>query len=515
MTIKRIFTFYIWFALIFYSISFLGSGGVKFRESIPWYVLISRDIVWLGFISYLCYYTKCAPFQIQSWKSGYGRLLKIYTFTCSIYFLIVLIHVTHRELREIIQHDIRNILSYSLIVLFLPFILKKREDIYSLINTLLEAGLVLSLFGITTRYIRPDFFTWQGRIVSTMSDPNNLGIFLVFCILLTISEWKFLGNLKAALYFLLYALALVLTNSVTAFITLSFALTITLLSRKGLIKGCAILLVTLYVFIILSLSVKFIENPGMPWNGFLKKGYNAEKYLYSSLIYKNHEGKIRIFDPDKYMIDKFDNFTSGLFSMVFLFGMDSPTEAYPLHRSLNYRILQAATMFRKAGNDAITENNDTTNGDSEHKKLSYIAEYIHHPLFKEKKEDNEIKKIAKINKSMSLFGNFELKKYVTLDNQYYNFIINTGIISAVIFFGLFISGSIIGLKGYFHLRKTDKRFAFYSFSFSIFLFSMTLIAFNGAAFLNRFPLNFLIYLSLGMIFLIKEMPNDSAHERSI
>jgi len=311
-------------------------------------------------------------------------------------------------------------------------------------NTLLKVGLVLSLFGIVTRFMGLDFLTWRGRVVSTMSDPNNLGIFLSFCILLVVINWKSFSIWKTVLYFLIYSFALVLTNSITAFLTINFALFVIFLLKKGWIKGFAIFLAVFYLFICLSFVSKIAENSGKLSNNFFRETYNTERYL----------------------IDRLNNISKGRFTKWFLFGIYEPIQENTI-RSLTYRKYQYL---------AFTGNKNV-----------------------------EVKEVKKANKLLTLFGNYELKEYATFDNQYFNLLFNAGIVSTLIFFSLFTWGVVRGIINYLNFHKVDKDLSMMSLFFSVFLLAMILVAFNGAAFLNRFPLNFLIYLSLGMIFLIKEI----------
>jgi len=440
---------YIWFAFLFYVISFFGGGGVRFREAIPWYVLISRDVVWLGLIAYLGYCVKWANLRNQLRESDYGEFLKTFFFLCCLYLVIVLTHLIHRDLQEIVQHDLRNILLYSLILPFLPFVFQTKKDIHTLTDTFLKLGVFLSLFGIATRYIRPDFLTWDGRIVSTMSDPNNLGIFLSFCMLLVVANREVLERRKAIAYFLIYSLALVLTSSITALLTVNFGVFITLAVQKGWLKAFILSLAIFYMLICFSFAVKLAENPGMSSANLLKRPYHTEKYL----------------------VDRLEKFSRGKFSRLFLRGFLPSVQKFHSVRSVRYKRAQFMTMF--TGNVA------------------------------------GIKELRGIKKVVTLLGNFELRKYATLDNQYFNFIVNTGIISAIIFFGIFVWGGITGIKTYLFLKDTDKDLAAFLLPFPVFLLSMALVAFNGAAFLNRFPLNFLIWLSFGIIFVVKTFLNSS------
>lgn len=431
---KELFLLYIWFSFLFFSIAFFWGGGQKFRDITSWHILILRDCVWFGFLLYMGIKVKMSNYFSQLWKSEYGRFLKVFVCLGGIYFVIVLTHLTHRDFREVVQHDLRNILSYSLILPFLPFIFKKKEDLNSLINTFLQIGMVLSLFGIVTRYVAPDLFSWNGRITATMGDPNNLALFLSLCLFILISRWRSLGSLKSVVYFIIYSFAFVLSNSIVAFGTFFLGLIVLLVLKTKLLKSIAIFILIFYVLISFSFLTKMIENPEVPLGHIATTTYDADWYL----------------------IDKLNNISKGRFSNFFLFGMNFPSDA-PIS-SLTHRLDQIEYMNSRD-----------------------------------------------INYMVFLFGNFELKEYARFDNQYFNFFVNAGVISAIIFSGFFMWGVLLGVKNYFYLKKTGKDSDLLSLPLSVFLLAVVLVGFNGTAFLNRFPINFLLYLSLGIIFLEKDM----------
>ena len=72
-------------------------------------------------------------------------------------------------------------------------------------------------------------------------------------------------------------------------------------------------------------------------------------------------------------------------------------------------------------------------------------------------------------------------------SQYTNFVANTGIASAVIFIFIFANAAYQGLKTY---KNNGSAIAL---ALAAFIISMFSVAFFGAAFLNRFPLNFFLF----------------------
>lgn len=433
--LQLVFISFFWFSLLFYIIALFYGANQKFREITPWYFLILRDLIFIGFLTYLTYMTKSYIVKLYSHLPNYKKFLKWFSILISIYLAIVFIHSFHKEIRDILQHYIRNIVFYSLVLFFLPAIFKSNKDFDLLLKNILYAGVILSLLGILTRYISTDNLTWDGRIISTMADPNNIAVFISLCIFIIIAQWNYIGHIKSILFITIYLIAFVIANSITAFAVANFGILIILLLKSGKWKGIALWLIIFYIMIALSLSIKAIENPN-----------NTIEYLLKHSAQEN-----------RYIVDKLNNVTRGKFYRIFLFGFETHVSS-DIIKSLSIR--QAQISF-----PAVTV-------------LSIMI------------------------------GDLDTIKYVTFDNQYLNFIANSGIISVFIFLSIFSWGLYEGFKYWFKYKDNI------ILPFSIFILTMLIFGFNGAAFLNRFPINFLLYISLGLIFLKKDMerqPTEPGH----
>jgi len=112
--------------------------------------------------------------------------------------------------------------------------------------------------------------------------------------------------------------------------------------------------------------------------------------------------------------------------------------------------------------------------------------------------EEQIKKFAGQNQYL-LFGNIEEKAYKKHDNQYFNFIYNFGIFMAIINLSFFVYSIFCGFK------KANNELSNISVVFASFLVGVVFFGFNGLALQNRFPLNFLFYLSMSVIFIIPDL----------
>lgn len=112
-----------------------------------------------------------------------------------------------------------------------------------------------------------------------------------------------------------------------------------------------------------------------------------------------------------------------------------------------------------------------------------------------------------------LFGDYSLKIYKTYDNQYLNLFYNNGLLVALMIFGIFTAVAIVGLKKYAVLvRNKNFSAAAILLGLSVFMLLTTLMTFNFSAFLNRFPLNFILYFICGLILTIT--PATDIRQRS-
>ena len=159
---------------------------------------------------------------------------------------------------------------------------------------------------------------------------------------------------------------------------------------------------------------------------------------------------------DRYLTDKLDNFSMGKFSRIFFFGLavnpDDPA------RTLTRRWDQTAELSASMGN---------------------------------------------INPKALWLGDFGSTNYRRFDSQYLNLFWNTGILSLIIIVAIFSPAFYLGLRNW--RRRRDE----VSLTLWVFLVSLFAVGFNGSALLNRFPLNFISYLSLGAIVILSR-EKDSA-----
>jgi hypothetical protein len=442
--IKVVFLAFIWFAVTYYSISFLWGGGQKFRDAIPWYFLVSRDIVFISLLLFFLYEVKALiPKHLLS--VNYKKFLKVFLILLLVYVGIILTHSFHKEMREIAQHDLRNIIFYSFFLPFLPAIFRNQKSLDILELNILYAGLLLSALGILTRYLTKPCFTWNGRVISTMGDPNNFAIFISLCMFILISKLNGKHYVRLTIFFLLYLFAFVMANSMSAFAVLNFGMLVLLILIKGKVKGILYSILIFYTLITASFMIKIVENP-----------HDNIKYLVT-----------HSFNEDKYLIDKLNIISEGKFSRIFLFGLDSQVDKE--RRNL-------------LGFESFTGNNIRTyNNRMDQIKLA------------------SLKDLASGGIINILLGDFRASTYKRTDFQYLNLIFSSGVLGALIFFSIFSWSSVIGLKHWKTYKDT------YTLPFAVFILSMILFGFNGAAFLNRFPINFLLYLSTGIIFLKKDI----------
>jgi O-antigen ligase len=102
------------------------------------------------------------------------------------------------------------------------------------------------------------------------------------------------------------------------------------------------------------------------------------------------------------------------------------------------------------------------------------------------------------------FGDFSLERYRRYDNQYWNILRNDGLILLICFLLIFISIIRMGLRKAGTLAKRrEYELSAVLMGTSVSLLTILIVSFNGTAFLNRFPLNFLLYLLIGLTVLIK------------
>lgn len=248
--------YYIGFLLLYYSHALFYGGGQSFRRNTSLAWAISRDLIWLLFlfITVLIYYKQKNTTEKETYEvwEGYRRFCVYLMLAYVSYALISLSHLSHKNYIDILHHDFRNIMMYMPIIFFMPVWITSSSDIKKYVNTFLFLGGIVSIFGIISKVLPYPFLTWDGRIVSTLSDPNNLAFFLNLMIFILVSNISLSTTYskKSLLGLLVFLIALSLTDSLTIFASffLGILLIMVILRRRLVFNLSIILLMVFLIF---------------------------------------------------------------------------------------------------------------------------------------------------------------------------------------------------------------------------------------------------------------------------
>lgn len=439
---------FFWLSLFNYTTALFYNSDAKYQLTAPWYLFVIRDAIYIALLAFFIY--KFRFFSIRKTMGpAYSKFIKWFSILISIYLVIVLTHLFHRDPKGIMQHDMRNIALYSFFLPFLPVIFERSEDLELLIKNVLYGGIVMSVLGLITFYIEPFRGTWEGRAFATMNTPNILAAFLALCMFIVVGRWERLGHRKSLSFLSVYLISFVMTNSLTVFFLINFGLFFLFIFKFGLWRGVLCSCFAFFMMVFLSISLKVADN--------------FDHYGIKGSI-------LECDSPSRYLVDKLDNITSGKFRSVVLPGTNVKKE---------YELIRGYAMRRS---QLIALATGEIFADTSYKgaNLKYI--------------------------SCLLFGDFSSHRYKKFDSQYANLMANSGIIGVLIFLFIFGWGTWEGIWLWFKSKVS------LALPFSIFILSMVIVGFNGIAFLNRFPINFFLYLSLGIIFLEKDRVIKAADE---
>jgi hypothetical protein len=109
----------------------------------------------------------------------------------------------------------------------------------------------------------------------------------------------------------------------------------------------------------------------------------------------------------------------------------------------------------------------------------------------------------------ALFGDFTIDHYERYDSQYWNLIRNDGLLVALYFVAVFLFVTFMGIrKAKAFIVRKQYEIASILLGISISMLAMLIVNLNGTAFLNRFPLNLMVYMLAGIIMLIQHGMSD-------
>lgn len=373
---KNIFYLFLFFSLSFYGIlSFFYGNLYSISVKTPLFLMILREVVFVVFLIYVL-----IKFLIKKdcFVSGkyYLFVLKMCLLFYIIYLFLIFYHFFTMEIIDVIQHEIRNLIFYSLILFGLPIIFTKKKDIDIFWKILLKIGLFFSVLVIIKRMFGWNIF-WYGRAVGWMDNPSNFGVFLALPTFWVISVWRKL-DFKKYFYLMLLSIALILTSSVTALLFVIFG-----------------------VFVIVNLGkFNFFERIIISFLIFVF-------YLYTPLlvdgVYKCFEYKIGFKEAVKkecnvglYITDKINRISKGFYKKSLLFdSSDKRITSINTYDARKQQYVNFLSLF-------------------EEEKLSVSD----HPS-----KDFETKN--------------HKKRYKRFDSQYLNFFYNSGLLSIFLFLTFF------------------------------------------------------------------------------
>jgi len=243
---------------------------------------ILKDIVWISFVFvsllYLLMKEMKRPPALRICSSGRRRIFCIVVFFC-LYLATATVHFIHKHPLDILQHNIRNTFWYSPIILLLPLYLRDNADLIKVVRFLVFNGVIIALFGIFSRFVKPESLLLDNRVLSTLGNPNNLAFFLNILIFLTLS--RILLEKKAGkvltLLVLLFVVCVLLTISLTNILALLCGGVLLFLLTRKVKRGVGIFLFT-GVSVIVLFHLGLLDGIVLKYDRMLDKSTTSRSY---------------------------------------------------------------------------------------------------------------------------------------------------------------------------------------------------------------------------------------------
>lgn len=526
-------SFYIIFSVFYYGIIFLfGWQGSHFRNQpqVPLLLSISRDIIWIGILvmtfglNFFLGMTKKS--KDNNKQCVYSHFSNTFLLVYLILVIISLSHLGHKDKVDILRYEIRDTFMYISVLLVLPFYKNEFSKYETLICFL---GVIVSLFGLSSKIFFHFFLYDDGRVISTLRDPNTLGFFLDVAIFILFVNYlnrgfKLKMNVIYYLGIILCYVCLLYVESLTSFLMLGTGIIITILCvrnfKKGFILVIGLIVITLFLStagMISHLCWRISSRIGQPsdierqqliqerimakhdWE-FLKEAAqtnDSEKIVIAYVLLQ-----------DEFSTQRIDNRLFGNYGAV--------TPLTPIH----HIIVKKFTNLKKTGKLEKTEEKRSHLLQGYTSKRTTVIEEqlktyngtVHLPVLLSVFNENSISISSRIQQvkdiflflkdaaiSSILWGDYSFKNYQFYDSYYLSLIRNNGIISTILVLLFFIVILGIGYKKYRYHAKINSSEA------NILLVSFVVVsttAFIGSVFnpyLLKFPSNFLVYLFVGII----------------
>lgn len=214
--------FYIIFSVFYWAHIFFYQWPESYKDNVPIWVLIGRDVIWLlicliAFIKLATVLTKNGHKFFHHWKKYYKHILICFAPVYLLYLAVAFSHLGHKNLLDVFQFDVRNIMMYVSVLFLLPLWVRRDADIKRFTGLILKLGILVSVFGISSAVFYKPWLWPDGRIISTLGNPNNLGLFLNLCLFLSVPELILCGSRSngGGVACSLYFLCLLFTGSFT------------------------------------------------------------------------------------------------------------------------------------------------------------------------------------------------------------------------------------------------------------------------------------------------------------
>jgi len=424
----------------------------------PLYFSILKDIPWaiivvIGLSELYRQNTNHRDPVYIKWKN-YNYWISFFILTHLILLAVSIAHLSHKNLIDVLQRDIKNV-QYIFLPFIIPLIIKSDYDFESLLSWIVIIGISVSVFGYYT-YLFIPAFTWQNAVLSTFQSPICFGTFSV--ILFLISLARILIDNKASLYWYtamcIFYGSILMTASLAALISMIVgSIFLLLISRPRLFS-----LKRAGIFIVITSLI------------FYSLGFFNESIAKANNSFSTYQSQDRTISYEK---------------------LDKESTGIP---SLSWDLL------KKPYNPAPDN--------------SYYFNFQYTSISARKAYFEEIRSYLKTASLRNiLWGDFSLSNHFEYDNVYFYFIKNDGIIVTALLFLLLISGIFIGYNKFRNFSKTDNnKMASLSLGITAALFILTFIQFNLSYFLTIYPLNFLTYFLLVLIVFIN--PSDTSNIQS-
>lgn len=370
------------------------------QPSAPLLIIISRDLLFILVLAVFFYRLTATGFSLKN--LNYRPVSAVFLFYFFL-FIVLLFGALHTNLSEFMQHNVRNMMMYLLIIPVFFYVADSydRAVTIKVSKIFLVMGTLLSLFGIGTLLFFDQELLWSGiRIYSLMGNPNTFGLFLIIpgliATALIIQDVSTRLKIIMSLVIVLNSIALILTISFQSVISYIFALCLLVF----LFKGRKIIAPLTVIFLFLAALFYFIYE-----------------YYYTFIDF-------------------------------IFFKLEDPTST-----SITGRIEQ----------------------------LHYVIDRL-----------KDIRNWP--------FGVFSLKEYMLYDSQYYNIIINNGLIALFLYLAPPFLVILLGLKyKKTVIDKEDPWLVSMYMSSIVFLIVTLMITANLTAFMQRYPINLYYFLFLAII----------------